>query len=76
MIRIGLASVLGFVLFYIESLIVMHLKGSQTIEFGEMAPFINIWAMNFFFVFAISTQIWNWLQNKGLVENEDENNLY
>lgn len=76
MIRIGLAGVLGFVLFYIESLIVMHIKGSQTIVFGEMAPFINIWAMNFFFVFAILTQVGNWFQNKGLIENKDENNLY
>jgi hypothetical protein len=46
----------------------MKLKGASTIEFGEMTPFINVWAMNFFFVFAIFTQVGNWFQNKGLFE--------
>jgi hypothetical protein len=76
MLRIGISSVVSFILFYIESLIVMQLKGTSTIEIGGMAPFINIWAMNFFFVFAILTQVGNWFQTKGLFEQTDEHNIY
>jgi hypothetical protein len=76
MLRIGLSGVVSFILLYIESLIVMQLKGASTIEFGEMSPFINIWAMNFFFVYAIFTQIGNWFQNKGLFQQNDEHNIY
>jgi hypothetical protein len=64
MIRMALAGFLGFVLMFIESMIVMKLKGYGTIEFGGMATFINVWAMNFFFVFAILTQITHWYENR------------
>jgi hypothetical protein len=50
----------------------MYLKGNQTIEFGEVKPFINVWAMNFFFVFAILTQITNWYQNRVDFEKNNE----
>ena len=76
MLRIGISSVVSFILFYIESLIVMQLKGTSTIEIGGMAPFINIWAINFFFVFAILTQVGNWFQTKGLFQQTDEHNIY
>lgn len=64
MIRAAAAGVIGFILIFIESMIVMKLKGYATIEFGGIAPFINVWAMNFFFVFAILTQVNNWYMNK------------
>ncbi|MFL6516954.1 hypothetical protein ACSU6B_07965 [Neobacillus sp. C211] len=64
MIRAAIAGVVGFVLIFIESMIVMKLKGLETIEFGGLAPFINVWAMNFFFMFAILTQVTNWYMNK------------
>ncbi len=75
MVRIGLSGVLGFILMYIESLIVMKLKGASTIEFGEIASFISVWAMNFFFVFAILTQVSNWFQTWMVSEGKDENNF-
>lgn len=71
MIRAAIAGVVGFVLIFIESMIVMKLNGLETIEFGGLAPFINVWAMNFFFVFAILTQITNWYLNKESL-NEDK----
>ncbi|MEH7504036.1 hypothetical protein V7152_18810 [Neobacillus drentensis] len=71
MIRATIAGVVGFVLIFIESMIVMKLKGLETIEFGGLAPFINVWAMNFFFVFAILTQVTNWYVNKESL-NEDK----
>lgn len=64
MLRAAIAGVVGFVLVFIESMIVMKLKGYVTIEFGGIAPFINVWAMNFFFVFAILTQVTNWYTNR------------
>lgn len=64
MLRAAIAGVVGFVLVFIESIIVMKLKGYVTIEFGGIAPFINVWAMNFFFVFAILTQVTNWYTNR------------
>ncbi|MCM3117083.1 hypothetical protein M3610_17550 [Neobacillus sp. MER 74] len=73
MIRAAIAGVVGFVLIFIESMIVMNLKGLETIEFGGIAPFINVWAMNFFFVFAILTQVTNWYVNK---ESLEEDNSY
>ena len=72
MVRVGLSGVLGFILMYAESLIVMKLKGTATIEFGEVAPFISIWAMNFFFVFTILTQVGTWFQERNLLGNNDE----
>jgi hypothetical protein len=71
MIRAAFAGVVGFVLIFIESMIVIKLKGYETIEFGGIAPFVNVWAMNFFFVFAILTQLTQWYQNKVQVEEEN-----
>jgi hypothetical protein len=76
MLRIGLSGVLGFILMYVESLIVMKLKGTATIEFGEIAPFMSIWAMNFFFVFAILTHAGAWFQNRVFSGNNDENHYF
>lgn len=73
MLRAAVAGVVGFILIFIESMIVMKLKGLETIEFGGIAPFINVWAMNFFFVFAIFTQVSNWYINK---ENLKEDKSY
>lgn len=71
MIRSAISGVVGFVLIFIESMIVMRIKGLETIEFGGLASFINVWAMNFFFVFAILTQVTNWYENKeGLKEDK------
>ncbi|MCH6268458.1 MULTISPECIES: hypothetical protein [Neobacillus] len=64
MIRAAVAGVVGFILIFIESMIVMKFKGYATIEFGGLTPFINVWAMNFFAVFAILTQVTNWYVNR------------
>jgi hypothetical protein len=76
MLRAAVAGVLGFILVFIESMIVMKLKGYYTIEFGGIAPFVNVWAMNFFFAFAILTQITNWYENKAFVKEGREDNIY
>ena len=70
MLKAAVAGILGFVLIFIESMIVMKLKGYETIEYGGITPFINVWAMNFFFVYAILTQVTNWYESKQEL-NED-----
>jgi hypothetical protein len=76
MIRAAVSGVIGFILVFIESLIVMKIKGYSTIEFGGIAPFVNVWAMNFFFVFAILTQVTNWYAEKSVAEKAEEENSY
>ena len=71
MVKAGVAGVVGFVLIFIESMIVMKLKGYETIEYGGITPFINVWAMNFFFIYAILTQVTNWYVNKQKLNEEN-----
>lgn len=71
-----MAGVLGFILLIIESLIIMQLKGLQTIEYGGIAPFINVWAINFFFVYSILSQIIHWYENKVDMEKGEEDHFY
>ena len=75
MISTIFSCVIGFILIYIESMIVLKLKGVITIEFGGIQPFINVWAMNFFFVFTILTQIINWYAHKYGIKNIEEDNI-
>ncbi|WP_077213608.1 hypothetical protein [Bacillus dakarensis] len=64
MIRMAVAGVGGFILVFIESYVVMLFKGYYTIEFGGITPFISVWAMNFFLLFSIFTQIQLWYEEK------------
>ena len=75
MIRTIFSSVLGFILMYIESMIVLKVKGETTIDFGGIQPFVNVWAMNFFLVFAILTQVTNWYGHKYGMKNIEEDNI-
>lgn len=60
MVRMSFAGIGGFILVFLESYIVMQLKGYHSIEFGGISPFISVWAMNFFLLFSILTQVKNW----------------
>jgi hypothetical protein len=71
MVKAAVAGALGFVLLFIESMIVIKLKGLETIDFGGIAPFVNVWAMNFFFVFAILTQVTNWIENREALKEDN-----
>lgn len=72
MVRIGLACVLSFILIIVESFIVMKFKNYVTIEFPGMYQFVSVWAMNFFLVFSILTQVKMWLENRGNPETQIE----
>ncbi|MBS4190834.1 hypothetical protein KHA94_11630 [Bacillus sp. FJAT-49705] len=64
MVRVGISGIGGFILIFLEVYIVMFLKGYQSIEFGGISPFISVWAMNFFLLFSILTQIMNWYDQR------------
>ncbi|PLR96834.1 hypothetical protein [Bacillus sp. T33-2] len=64
MVRMSVAGVAGFILVFVESFIVMKLKGYYTIDFGGINPFISVWAMNFFLVFSILTHIKQWHEER------------
>ncbi|PLR76566.1 hypothetical protein CU633_14535 [Bacillus sp. V3-13] len=71
MFRLAIASILGFVLFMVETMIVMELKNYHTIDYGGPGPFMSVWAMNIFFVFAILTQIKIWYFNQRRSQSEN-----
>ncbi|MEQ2525557.1 hypothetical protein EKG37_12035 [Robertmurraya yapensis] len=73
MIRMTAAGIGGFLLVFLESYIVMLLKGYYTIEFGGMAPFVSVWAMNFFLLFAIFTHIQLWYKQRIATREETLN---
>lgn len=64
MFMVPIALLLGFVLIIVESYIVMDIKNENTIYLGGMKPFITIWAMNFFFVYTIISQVKQWYVTK------------
>ena len=61
----------SFFLIYIESYIVLLVTNCTTIDFGGIETFINSWAMNFFLLFSICTDIEMYLKEKA-----DKNNTY
>ncbi|MEH7526078.1 hypothetical protein V7149_22840 [Bacillus sp. JJ1503] len=70
MVRTAIAGIGGFILVFIEAYIVMVLKGYYSIEFGGMAPFISVWAMNAFLVFTILTHLKLWYENRESANRE------
>lgn len=75
MVRTAVAGIGGFILVFFESYIVMLLKGYYTIEFGGMGPFISVWAMNAFLVFAILTHFKLWYENRESAKGETSPDL-
>lgn len=64
MLRMAVAGIGGFVLVFIESYIVLLIKGYQTIEFGGFSPFVSVWTMNFFLLFSIFTHVKFWYDER------------
>ncbi|RSK26839.1 hypothetical protein EJF36_08165 [Bacillus sp. HMF5848] len=64
MVRTAIAFIASFVLMVLETFIVMKIKNVGGVDFGSIQNFVGVWAMNFFLVFAITTDIKLWLQEK------------
>lgn len=61
MIRFAASFVLGFVLIYAQSLIVMKLNGYASIHFPNLLQLTIVYVVNFFLSFAILTHIKPWV---------------
>lgn len=70
MIRMSIAGMAGFILVFFEGFIVMKLKGYSSFDFGGITPFVSVWAMNFFLLFSILTQIKLWQEERQTSKEE------
>lgn len=68
MIRFAASTVLGFVLLYVQSLIVMKLNGYTSIQFTNLYYLALVWIVDFFIVFSILTQLKPWLIRNKIIE--------
>ncbi|MBM4764649.1 hypothetical protein [Bacillus sp. B15-48] len=73
MTRLMFSSIGGFILVFIEAYIILTIRGYHTIDFGGIGPFMNVWAMNFFLIFCILTDIKNWLENRTATQENTKN---
>lgn len=62
MLRTIVAGIGGFFLVFIETFLVMKLKGWHSIEIGGIAPFVSVWSMNFFFLFTMFSHFYLWYE--------------
>lgn len=68
MFRFAASTVLGFVLLYVQSLIVMKLNGYTSIHFSNLYDLAVVWVIDFFIVFGILTQLKPWLIRSKIIE--------
>jgi hypothetical protein len=68
--RISAAIFLGMILIIVESFIVMALKGYSTFQLGSIEQVVGVFAMNFFLVFAILTDIKRWMDKRDSADPE------
>ncbi|WP_066047977.1 hypothetical protein [Robertmurraya korlensis] len=69
MLRTIVAGIGGFFLVFIESFLVMKLKGWNSIEIGGIGPFVSVWSMNFFLLFTMFSHVSLWYER---LQNERE----
>lgn len=67
MLRTIIAGIGSFFLVFMETFLVMKLKGWHSIEIGGISPFVSVWAMNFFLLFTIFSHVHLWYEK---VQNE------
>jgi hypothetical protein len=72
MIRAGMSFIFCFVLFYIQSVIVMKLSGyEQGIYFENYGYVAVVCCVNFFLIFSILTQIKPWFLRLNQMNTEE-----
>jgi len=70
--RAGTAMLLGLGLILVEAYIVMEIKNYSTMNLGTVGQFITVWVINALLVFAIMTDIKNWLSKREDSELQSE----
>lgn len=69
MIRAAVSAVGGFILMFVEVMIVISYRENSMVQFDGFQSFINVWAMNFFLLFTILTHIKIWLDNRKIISH-------
>ncbi|WP_078549874.1 hypothetical protein [Litchfieldia alkalitelluris] len=64
MLRFAISFILAFVLIVVEAMIVMKLKNYAGIDLSNIQLLVGVYAMNFFLVFAILTDVKRWIENQ------------
>jgi antibiotic biosynthesis monooxygenase (ABM) superfamily enzyme len=64
LLRFAISLIMGFVLIVVEAMIVMKLKNYTAIDLSNIQQMVGVYAMNFFLVFAILTDVKRWLENQ------------
>ncbi|HHY74421.1 MAG TPA: hypothetical protein GX497_14595 [Bacillus bacterium] len=62
--RAGTSLLLGLGLIFLEAFIIMELKDYSVMKLGTTPQFISVWIINSFLVFAILTDIKNWMSTR------------
>ncbi len=70
--RAGTALLLGLGLILIEAYIVMVIKDYSAVRLGTIGQFLTVWVINSLLVFAILTDIKQWLSKRGKTELQHE----
>jgi hypothetical protein len=68
MIRAGISMVIGFIMVYFQSLIVMKINGYTSIQFDNMTYLITVWIVNVFLVFSMLVHLQPWFVKIKLFE--------
>lgn len=70
--RAGTALLLGLGLILIEAYIVMVIKDYSAVRLGTIGQFLTVWVINSLLMFAILTDIKQWLSKRGNTELQHE----
>jgi hypothetical protein len=60
--------VIGFIMVYFQSLIVMKINGYTSIQFDNMTYLITVWIVNVFLVFSMLVHLQPWFVKIKLFE--------
>lgn len=64
MVRTTISIFLGFILVFVEALIVLKTKQYSSFQFGSIQLFMFFWTLNFCYVYTILTHIQHWLMSR------------
>lgn len=73
MIRVSLSFLASFLMFYVESVIVMKWSGFKSgIYFADYNGLIVVFVLNFFLAFSIFTQLTPWFMKINNIQTEED----
>lgn len=67
MIRTALSAIMGLVLIFIQSMIVMKMNSYESIHFPNLMHVLIVWILNFFLVFSILSHMKPWFEKSAWI---------